>query len=557
MSIQSQIPVSTFSLLNNNKKCQAHATEKNSGQNIIEDTYSQNCEHVTLSVRPENAIIRKDSSHIAFSDINIVYTGDIHGYMTQIPDKTDSYIGGSIKMTEIIESLRKEYKNPIVIDAGDWGQGTLESNLSKGEDMAGIFSRGKYDAVAIGNHEFDWGVKNLKDIIANAQMPVLSSNIVQKDGNLIDGVKPYIIKTVNGLDVGIVGLITEDVPKAAIPSNIEGLKFINMVETAERYVKEMKKQGADFIIAVTHADDKKDEELARKVEGIDVIVGGHSHNLTKEPEKVNNTLIVKAGTKGKQIGHLSLKVINEKIISEEYMFNPHCTVGFNKKADHIISFDNEMINVESNPVENLVFSVMEKTRCKKEELIGSLAFDLTHDASRGGETILGNFITDAIKVMAKTDIAFQTSSGIRDQINKGKLTYGDIYKVFPFDNRTVCIDLSGKQIKNIMEISAGANLDKSYLQVSGISVDIDNRKPMGERVSNIQVNKQPLEEGKTYRVAINDLLVTGSFGYTEFKNGSNVEYMKLQRDVILDYISQNPNIVNVPELGRLNLKNFS
>lgn len=554
MSIQSQVPMSTLSILNNNKKCQAHATEKNTVQNIIEDTYSQNREHVTLSVRPENAMIPKDSSHIVVSDIDIIYTGDIHGYMTQIPDKADSYIGGSIKMAEIIESLRKEYKNPIVIDAGDWGQGTLESNLSKGKDMVGIFSRVKYDAVTIGNHEFDWGVNNLKDIIATAQMPILSSNIVQEDGNMIDGVKPYIIKTANGLNVGIVGLITEDMPEAAIPGNIEGLKFINMVETAERYVKEMKKEGVDFIIALTHADDKKDEELASKVEGIDVIVGGHSHNITKEPVKVNNTLIVKAGTKGKQIGHLSLKVINENIIPEEYLFNPHCTVGFNKKADHIISFDNEMINVESNPVENLVFSITEKTRLKKEEAIGSLAFDLTHDASGGRETILGNFITDAIRVMAKTDIAFQTSSGIRDQIYKGKLTYGNIYNVFPFDNRTVCIDLLGKQIKNIMEISADANLDKSYLQVSGISVDIDNRKPVGERVSNIQVNKQPLEEGKTYRVAINDLLVTGSFGYTEFKKGNNVEYMKLQRDVILDYISQNPNITNVPELGRLNLK---
>ncbi len=505
----------------------------------------------------------------ATRDIHILYTNDIHGAMTPVQKKEGGQAGGVVNMAKIIDEIKEKNKNQsLILDAGDWGQGTMESNISRGTSMMDVLNEIHYDAAEIGNHEFDWGTKSLNETISKARIPLLCSNVIKGDGKLLDGVKPYLIKEVSGANIGVLGLIGDDVPNQADPKNIEGLKFLNMEETARKYIDEMRKKGADLIVVLSHAGDKKDEELASKVDGIDVIVGGHSHKTIDKPRKVNNTIIVQAGSQSKQVGHLTLSVTKrgaplsvEPKSSMEFGVstnfyqlapaeNKNISMYCNKQS--IISYTNQIIPVEDSPIEKILSSVMEETKSKKEEILGSTAFDLTHDRLKVEESVMGDFITDAIRTMTKCDIAFQTSSGIRDQITGRKLTYGDIYRVFPFDNNTVLTNLTGKQIEKVMENSARQN--KDYLQVSGISVDMDRSKPDGEKVSNIRIDGKPLEQDRTYRVAINDLLVTAPYGYSEFKNGSNVEYLKMQRDILLDYIRQNPDISAPPVAGRLNQK---
>ena len=468
------------------------------------------------------------------TDLNIIYTTDIHGAMTPMPTKDGGQIGGVSYMAGVINEFKKE-GNYILVDAGDWGQGTMESNLSHGKVMTNVMNELHYDAIEIGNHEFDWGRQAFDDIIKEAKVPVLCSNIVTEKGELLPGVRPYVIKEVDGVKVGIVGTIADDLPDGVDPKNIAGLKFLDSVETTKKYIDEIKGQGADLILVLSHEIDSDDERLAKEADGI-IIIGGHSHN--NKIDAVNNSLIIKAGTQCKQVGHLRLNIKTEH-------------------GQKTVSYENELIVVDVNKVgnpdreiEKIIEPSVKKAESERIKIVGSTDITLTHDRLKLEESPMADFLTDAIRLSTGSDIAVQSSSGVRDQIFKGKITCGDLYRAFPFDNQVVCIDITGKQLSNIMETSAGQT--KDYLQVSGMTLDIDTRKPSGQRVSNIKVNGISLDNDRTYRIAINDLLLTGAFGYKEFKEGKNIEYHKLQRDTLLDYIMKNPVVKELPQAGRLN-----
>ena len=160
------------------------------------------------------------------------------------------------------------------------------------------------------------------------------------------------------------------------------------------------------------------------------------------------------------------------------------------------------------------------------EVIGETQVDLTHDRKKVLETVMGNVVTDALRISAGSDIAFENSGGIRDQIMKGKMTFGDLYKVLPFDSTTVAImDLTGKEVKEILEYSA--KKVKDNLQVSGITMDIDSQKTEGNKVSNIKIQGIPLEDDKIYKVATDDFIATG-VDYATFK-GRKKTYTMVSR----------------------------
>jgi len=500
-------------------------------------------------------------------EVNIIYTGDIHGAISPMPDKEKgevggaAYLAGAIKhekekalevMTLVLdpdptaEEMFELTENPvyrvvtekqsIVLDAGDWGQGTLESNNTQGKTMMEVMNTIKYDALEIGNHEFDWGRQALEESLAMARVPVLCSNIFKEDGKLLDGVKPYIIKTIDGLRIGVIGIMTANTPKEGNPKKVEGLTFLDHVDTAKKYIEELRKEkGVDLVIVLSHQSDDEDVKLAQRVEGV-VIVSGHSHNVKET--SVNGNIIVKSGTQGRQVGHLRLAV--------------------DRNDNKIIEYKNEFVSIKAtgeikpdSQIEKMIIPVVELAKKKKAEIIGTSEFDLSHDRLKVEESVLADFITDGLKTSNKCDIAFISSSGIRDQVSKGGITYGDIYRVLPRDDdQSICIDMTGKQIKATMENSA--RQPKNYLQASGLSAVIDRSKPDGAMVSDIKVNGSPLEPDKVYRVGINEILITGPCGYDEFARGTNVDYGRPQRDILLDYIRQNSPLKAPPKTGRLN-----
>ncbi len=519
---------------------------------------------------------------IVFPEIrqmDIVYTNDIHGVMGPISTKEGKLEGGMAFVAGKIDELRQEaHGNSLVLDGGDWGQGTMESNMSKGRVMTKIMNAIGYDAMVIGNHEFDWGPANLRSIIDIAKVPLLGANIACSDGTPLNGLSSSIIKTIDGVKVGIVGLIAEETPLNASPDNLKGIQILKIKETAERCIDDLRKAGAELIVVLSHNGDRNDEELAETVKGIDIIVGGHSHTVIDEPREAGNTLIVQAGTQGRQVGQAKLGIrqhltMDATAHADDYplSFNVPDSSGDKRTglADStpphsplntgasIVSCSNEMIPVTSDQhirpdgaVEKIMGNALKEVKKKSSRVMGTLDFDLPHDRMKIEESPLGDFLTDAIRAETKCDIAFQTSSGIRDSLYCRPLEYGDLYRIFPFDNVTVTVDLTGEKVRKVLEHSAA--LDKNYLQVSGISMDIDRKKPEGSRVSAIMVNGEPLEPEKSYRVAVNDLLMTGGFGYEEFAQGRNAKYGKLQRDNLVNYVKKTPHSSTPPSVNRIN-----
>jgi len=477
----------------------------------------------------------------ALKTVSVIYTNDIHGAIT--PSKDDTNPGGLKGGVAYVGSAIKELKdkakgNYVLLDGGDWGQGSYESKLTKGKTMIDVMNNLGYDAGEMGNHEFDWGRAALKDMIDEAKFPVLGGNVLE-EGKLIDGIKPYTIKEVNGLKIGIIGLISPETPGSVDPKNITGLKFASAKETVEKYIPELKEQGADMIFVLSHEGDVADEKLASSVTGIDLIVGGHSHTLMEDAKQVNNTLIVQAGTQGEKVGSVNLAI--------------------DPQTKKIVSFKNTLIpvtdkNFKPDPeIEKIIAPVVNEAKEKMSEVVGKSEVNLTHDRKKVFETVMGNVVTDSMRESTGADVAMQNSGGIRDQIMAGEVTMGDLYRVMPFDKFIVSMDLTGKQIKDLMENSAGRK--KGNMQVSGITMDIEPKQAKWHKVSNIKIGGVPLDMNKFYRVTTDDFLAGGANGYSTFTEGKNITYGETPAiDEFKAYINKHSPLTeaNAKVEGRLN-----
>ncbi|MEQ8190198.1 MAG: bifunctional UDP-sugar hydrolase/5'-nucleotidase [Candidatus Eremiobacterota bacterium] len=480
----------------------------------------------------------------ALKTLNIIYTNDIHGTILPVEDKKNYLVrepfGGVSYMGTIIKNLKEETEGKnLLLDGGDFAQGSYESGLTRGKTMIEIMNNLGYDAIEIGNHEFDWSRESLENMVGESNCPVLGGNVINEQERLLNGILPYTIKEVNGLRVGIIGLITPETKEIASPKNIEGLKFLAQKETVKKYIGELKDKGVDLITVLSHCGDIEDEKLAAEVRGIDLIVGGHSHTAMEEAKKINDTIIVQAGCQSKFVGNLQINVD-----------------GRSKK---IVSYNNKLIPVANQTItpdpeiEKIIAPVVEEAGKKKSEVMGITEVGLTHDRSKVTESIMGNVLTDAMREGTGASVAVMNSGGIRSQIKKGQITFGDIYRVLPFDDVIVSINLTGKQIKDLMESSASRT--RGNLHISGMTVDIDPSKPAGDKVSNIKIQGKPLDYNSTYSVATGDFLAKGGDWYDTFKEGKNLQYHnKMIIDGLKDYIrNHSPITSDTAKIeGRLN-----
>lgn len=442
----------------------------------------------------------------ALKTIHILYTNDIHGAITPIGGEAGSEAGGVSRMATIIRTLQQQSGGKfLLLDGGDWGQGSYESGLTRGKTLIEVMNSLGYDAAEMGNHEFDWGRAALKDMIENAHFPILASNVL-KDGELLENVKPYAIKEIDGIKIGVIGVISSQTPGTVDPRTIEGLEFGDSAKAVKKYLPELQEQGVDITVVLSHQGDKEDVKLAKKVSHADVIVGGHSHSVLDNAIESNKAVIVQAGTGAQCVGDLQLQIDPE--------------------TRTIMSYNNVLIPVKDvtpDPeVEKIISAVVEEARVKMAEVVGTSEVDLTHDRQKVLETVLGNVLTDAMREAGGSDIAFENAGGIRAEIQKGTIRFGDLYRVLPFDKALVSMDLQGSDIKSILENSADRK--KGNLQVSGVAFDIDSSRPHGEKVSHVKIGGAPLDLAKTYRVTIDDFLAGGANGYSEFTAGRNVTF---------------------------------
>lgn len=476
----------------------------------------------------------------------ILHTNDMHGNLNPFKEKKlskDGEVAGMAYMAAVVAKLKKENAGHVLLlDAGDIAQGTPVSNYYKGEPMIEVMNYMGYDAATIGNHEFDWRQPALQNMIKKAKFPFVCANIVYKDKpeKIAFGLKPYIIKKVGDMKVGILGLTTTETPTVTKAENVNGLLFLDPAETAKKYIPLMKKDGADFIIALTHQGIDEDKKLAAAVPEINLIVGGHSHSQVNDPAKVGNTLVVQARKYGLYLGKMDLR---------------YCMHGKQYKSytekDELIPTLHDGVTPDEKVVK-MIARYEEKIAPMMKKVVGKTELDLLKksDVKGCGDWSMGNLITDAMRAKAESDIALYNPGGVRSEIYKGDIKAEDVFTVLPFDNWLVTVTMKGKDVMGLLEHGAASF---GSAQVSGMTFTVDYSKPKGSRIVDAKVNGVALDPEKDYTLTTIDFLFTGGDGF-DFKAAKDVKYGDHQRDVVTEYIEKNSPL-KIKSDGRIKIEN--
>ena len=458
--------------------------------------------------------------------IKILHTNDIHG---NVEDDGKSKIGVA-KWATYVEETKASEKNVLVLDAGDLFQGVPFANLEKGESMIEIANMIGYDAMTVGNHEFDFGADHLFNrIIKNLNFPVLAANVYKGEERALDA---YIVKEVEGVKVGIFGMATEETAFKSHPDNTVGYQFTDMIEAAQETVDLLKeKEEVDVIIMLAHLGlyegDYTSDLVAKAVDGIDLIIDGHSHTELPEGLMVNDTLIASTGTALSHVGEVELTVEDGKVTHKEA---------------ELLNY-NALSEVEpSQEVLEAIEKVKEAQKPMLERVVGKTAVDLIGERSdvRTGETNLGQLATDAMLDLTGAQIAITNGGGIRASIKAGNITMNDMITVFPYGNTIMVKEIKGSDVKAALEhgVNEYPNEKGGFPHTAGMTFTLNAYKEVGDRISDIKVNGEPLDLNKTYTVVTNDFMAAGGDGYDMFTAYPiKAEYNTLM-DTLLDYVEK-------------------
>ncbi len=473
--------------------------------------------------------------------LRLLYVNDFHGFAEPYrPLGSDKPEGGIAYLAGEVRKLRTETPS-LLLAAGDMIQGNNWANLFQGRSTIEVMNAMRFDAMVVGNHEFDFGQDVLRKRISEAEFPMLGANV---EG--FDALRPYMIKEVGGVRVAIIGVVAEDTPFSTHPRNVAGLKFDVPAEVVAKYVGELKDK-VDIIVVLSHIGYAEDRTLAEEVKGIDVIVGGHSHTMLAKPVNIGGTIIVQAWEHAKALGVLDLKVEDHKI------------TGYQGRLERI----KPVQGGEDRAVEAIVEKYRDRLGRALDEPIGTTEVDLDGENVRKRETNLGDLIADIMRKTSGADAAIINGGGIRASINKGEIKVKDVYTALPFDNYIVAVKLTGAQIRQALEhgVSAVELGEGRFPQVSGLTFTYLPSAPAGSRVEQVLIGGRPLEPDREYSVATNDFLAAGGDGYKAFGDavksskdfaavGGTMKGEKLVysdagrwlRDVVIEYIKVHKSI---------------
>ncbi|MDP4094810.1 MAG: 5'-nucleotidase C-terminal domain-containing protein [Bacillota bacterium] len=478
--------------------------------------------------------------------ISVINTADIHGHIV-FDDETGGYytidevdwMMGMPVMKSVIDGIRKDNKNTLLLDSGDMFHGTNEANVNKAEGVVQVANKMGYDAMTVGNHDFDFGLDRLVQINSELKFPMLSANIY-KDGKPL--FKEYEIVNVGGKKVALFGMTVQDALMYTNSRDTEGISIEDPVKTAERLVPILKKQ-ADVVILISHLGDEVDKQVVDKVDGIDLILCGHHHFLYQKADKYKNTYLVEAGGYSTHVGLADMYFRNGKLVKVDWSLHRTKDASAADKDMKAIADKYEAVAMEA-----------------AKQKVGStnVVLDGLRSHVRAQETNLGDILADAMKEIGNADAALMNGGGIRESIPKGEIDLYKIGKSLPFVNSLVTVEMKGDKLYDALErgmnLYPNTGINGGFWQVSGINIVYDGSKPAGKRIVSVSINGAPLDKNKYYKIATNDFEYNGGDNYVEFKDCKLLYKGELLKDVLAKYIKEKGSVSPKTE-GRIKIIN--
>ncbi|MFA9558136.1 5'-nucleotidase C-terminal domain-containing protein [Evansella sp. AB-rgal1] len=479
------------------------------------------------SLRPNDLLTKEhmnilfDRYHSNFDRITFVHTNDIHGRVMYNEANGEM---GLAKIANIANEVRENNPNTLLIDLGDTFHGTTYVNFNEGEAAAKAMNQMGYDLMVAGNHDFNFGYERLLELDTITDFPILGGNVlvIETGETLLAGTH---VVEIGGKKLGFIGLVATDTVIKTHPNNVEGLQFNNEVEVAQHFINELQ-DDVDHIILTSHIGYSVDKRVAEKVEGIDVIFGGHSHSTLEKPVLHNNTYIAQAYEHSKAVGISQLVFFKEELLS----------VSGHLVRDHSHLIANSDVEATLNQYKKEVDTALG-------EVIGTvdttlIGFD--REVIRKQESNLGNLITDAMRDATDAQIAFTNGGGIRADIEAGEVKMDHVISAFPFVNTVIALELTGKHIMKSLEHSVRNYPDQNggFLHVSGLTFTFDPSKPVGQRITEVLVDGKELDVNEKFVVATNDFLAAGGDGYEWLQEGKLlIDTGELLSTVAINYIA--------------------
>ncbi len=438
-------------------------------------------------------------------------------------------VGGFNELVHAVDSIKRVNANVLLLDGGDVMTGNPISDIEYGGAQGGalfeLMNRTGYDAACPGNHDLDISQENLRALINVQRFPALSANLVDDNNRLPFGNEEYTIIERGGLRIGVFGLMFQSLASVVNQNNIIGVKVLSPVETAQRLVERLDPQ-TDLIVAVTHQGVKEDSIVAANVNGLDVIVGGHSHTRLQQPKVVNGVVIVQAGSNCENLGILELKIANDAVTSH------------NGRLLQLWAREGRTTRLSP-----LVDSLKTRIDTDFAEVIATLKEDWRRGGD--GETNIGNFVVNAMAEAASAEIGFTNSHGIRKDMAAGTVTKRDIYEILPFRNVLVTFQLSGKQLKEVMMYYLKR---KPAIQMSAVRCTW-KKSSGGIEIVSLTVHGKPVDDNKMYICATSDFFAGQSNQYIGMEIERPVFSSKTLFDVAVEAAKKAGNI-STPVEGR-------
>lgn len=453
-------------------------------------------------------------------------------------------IGGFPALATAIAERRRALgpDNVLLVDGGDTFSDDLLGNLTKGEAMIRLMNAVGYQFMALGNHDFDYGFERTRELASIARFPMRGANIVERaTGAAVFG-DPTLVTTIGGVKIGLLALGYHNTHLTGDRDNVRALEFTNGIETALRLVPELRRR-ADVIVVVSHQGTKVDRKLLQEVQGIDLVVGAHSHDLISPPERVGAGWLVQAMSDGTMLGEVTLSVRDGKVTG---------VTG----SVHALWADRISVDPEAAA---LVATLRAPHRAELETVLATAADRIgrQYKSESPFDKLVGRILRDE----TGADVAFLPGVGYGVSLVPGPITREGLATLLPHPSKIATLTLTGAQIREVLEQSATNQAPDDPLagvggliQTDGLAWSADLKRPRGQRVENVRAGQDPLDPGRRYRVVVNAGMLGGIHNYETFARGEEVN--KLDRTVteLVETAFRKAGTVRAPPLGDVTIR---